>query len=105
MVQGSSTTVHDSPYGYNRCIITPPLNAAACFVRCPSTIGHRPFSRLLQLVAENSALEDGLYYLDVGVTDGAITVDVFLREVRKLARKQFVARATTKKVNGALTMK
>lgn len=54
--------------------------------------------RMLQLVAENAALEDGLYYLDVGVTDGAVSVEVFLKEVRKLARRQFVARATAKKV-------
>lgn len=54
--------------------------------------------RMLRLVAENAALEDALYYLDVGLTDSAITVDVFLKEIRRLARKQFVARATAKKV-------
>lgn len=54
--------------------------------------------RMLRLVAENAALEDVLYYLDVGVTDGVISVEVFLKEVRRLARKQFVARATMKKV-------
>lgn len=43
-------------------------------------------------------MEDALYYLDLGVTDSVITVDVFLREIRRLARKQFVARATMKKV-------
>lgn len=53
---------------------------------------------MLRLVAENAALEDALYYLDQGVTEGAITVDVFLKEVRRLARKQFIARATMKKV-------
>lgn len=53
---------------------------------------------MLGLVAENAALEDGLYYLDQGVTDGATTVDEFLAQVRKLARKQFIARATMKKV-------
>lgn len=57
------------------------------------------FVRMLGLVAENAALEDCLYYLDQGVTDGVITVDVFLKEVRRLARKQFIARATMKKVN------
>lgn len=54
--------------------------------------------RMLRLVAENAALEDGLYYLDLGVTDSVITVEVFLKEIRRLARKQFVARATMKKV-------
>lgn len=57
------------------------------------------FLRMLELVAENAALEDALYYLDQGLTDGVITVDVFMKEVRRLARKQFVARATTKKVS------
>ncbi len=53
---------------------------------------------MLRLVAENAALEDALYYLDLGVTDSVITVEVFLKEIRRLARKQFVARATMKKV-------
>lgn len=53
---------------------------------------------MLGLVAENAALEDALYYLDLGVTDSVITVEVFLKEIRRLARKQFVARATMKKV-------
>lgn len=53
---------------------------------------------MLRLVAENAALEDALYYLDVGLTDSVITVGVFLKEIRRLARKQFVARATMKKV-------
>lgn len=71
--------------------------------RPPPVFGHavgacRSAPRMLGLVAENAALEDALYYLDQGVTEGAITVDVFLKEVRRLARKQFVARATMKKV-------
>lgn len=53
---------------------------------------------MLRLVAENAACEDALYYLDVGVTDSVISVEVFLKEIRRLARKQFVARATMKKV-------
>lgn len=57
---------------------------------------------MLELVAENAALEDALYYLDQGLTDGVITVDVFMKEVRRLARKQFVARATMKKVSPLL---
>lgn len=56
------------------------------------------FPRMLQLVAENTALEDRLYYLDVGLTDSVIPLEVFMREVRRLARKQFVARATIKKI-------
>ncbi|CAM9988688.1 unnamed protein product [Pylaiella littoralis] len=57
--------------------------------------------QMLRLVAENAALEDALYYLDLGVTDSVITVEVFLKEIRRLARKQFVARATMKKVERA----
>lgn len=53
---------------------------------------------MLRLVAENAALEDALYHLDLGVTDSVISVEVFLKETRRLARKQFVARATMKKV-------
>lgn len=53
---------------------------------------------MLRLVAENAALEDAMYYLDQGLTDGVVSMDVFLREVRRLSRKQFLARATMKKV-------
>ena len=57
---------------------------------------------MLRLVAENAALEDALYYLDLGVTDSVISVEVFLKEIRRLARKQFVARATMKKVKAVV---
>lgn len=59
--------------------------------------------RMLGLVAENASLEDCLYYLDKAVTDGVITVEVFLKEVRRLARKQFIARATAKRVSRTIS--
>ena len=57
---------------------------------------------MLALVAENAAIEDVLYYLDAGVTDGVVTVEDFLKEVRRLARKQFMTRATIRKVRRGL---
>ena len=53
---------------------------------------------MLALVTENGAIEDVLYYRDAGITDGVITVEDFLKEVRRLTRKQFMARATIRKV-------
>ncbi|KAG5190250.1 UEV domain-containing protein [Tribonema minus] len=61
-----------------------------------------PLSRqLLSLVAENAAIEDALYYLDQGITDGRLSTDEFLREVRRLTRRQFAARALANKVVAA----
>lgn len=61
-------------------------------------------NRMLGLVVENASFEDGLYYLDRGFTDGVIALPDFLAQVRKLSRKQFIARATIKKVRATLAV-
>jgi len=54
--------------------------------------------QLLELSSENHSIEDCLYYLDKALNNGTITIDVHLKEVRKLARRQFLARVHMKKI-------
>jgi len=55
-------------------------------------------SQMFDLVAEDNAIEDTLYQLDRALADGRVELTDFLREVRKLAHKQFMARALAIKV-------
>jgi ESCRT-I complex subunit TSG101 len=57
-----------------------------------------PLARqLLAASAEDHALEDALYALEQAVGQGALRPEVYLRQVRQLARRQFFARATASK--------
>lgn len=49
--------------------------------------------RLLNAYAEEAATEDAIYYLGEGLRRGVIELDVFLKNVRSLSRKQFMLRA------------
>ncbi|KAK4058834.1 Suppressor protein stp22 of temperature-sensitive alpha-factor receptor and arginine permease [Microbotryomycetes sp. JL221] len=64
---------------------------------CSSTI---VYNQLLDLVAEDAALEDTIYQLGRGLnTDSAnIDLDRFLKRVRGLAREQFLKRALINKI-------
>jgi len=55
-------------------------------------------TQMVDLVAEDCAIEDTLYQLDRALADERIELADFLREVRKLAHKQFMARALCIKV-------
>ncbi|CAM9153201.1 unnamed protein product [Chrysoparadoxa australica] len=55
--------------------------------------------QMLGLVAENAAIEDLLYFLDQGLAEQRIPLDEFLREIRKVGRKQFMARALIMKIH------
>jgi len=55
-------------------------------------------NQMFDLVAEDHAIEDTLYQLDRALGDDRIELDAFLKEVRKLARRQFMARALAIKV-------
>ncbi|KAL7552389.1 hypothetical protein ACHAWF_017349 [Thalassiosira exigua] len=52
-----------------------------------------PSAQMLALSAENSAIDDCIYHLDRALVRGSITVEVFLKEVRKLSKRQFLAKA------------
>jgi len=54
--------------------------------------------KLMDLVSENTAIEDALFTLDRALSHDTIDVATFLREVRKLTRKQFLCIAHTKKI-------
>ena len=54
--------------------------------------------QLADLLSESAALEDALYYLDRALSRGAVDLESFLREVRSLARRQFLAKAHIQKL-------
>ncbi|BGP29914.1 Suppressor protein stp22 of temperature-sensitive alpha-factor receptor and arginine permease [Rhodotorula toruloides] len=64
---------------------------------CGSTV---VYTQLLDLVAEDAALEDTIYALGRGLNSGTANIDLdrFLRRVRLLAKEQFVIRATINKI-------
>jgi len=53
--------------------------------------------QILKCHSEDLAISDALYYLNSALQKDQIDVDQFLREVRKMGRKQFQLRATLKK--------
>lgn len=48
---------------------------------------------MLNAFAEEAATEDAIYYLGEGLRQGSIDLDVFLKHVRQLSRRQFMLRA------------
>ena len=52
---------------------------------------------MLNTHAEESAIEDTIYYMDEGLRRGVINLDAFLKQVRHLSYKQFMLRALMKK--------
>ena len=59
-------------------------------------------AQMLGLAAENSALSDALYFLDRALYKGHLTLETHLRQVRKLAKRQFLVRAHLIKINQVL---
>ncbi|KAF5301769.1 hypothetical protein FQR65_LT08752 [Abscondita terminalis] len=55
------------------------------------------YKQLLNAFAEEAALEDAIYYMGEALRRGVIDLDVFLRQVRTLSRKQFMLRALMQK--------
>lgn len=53
--------------------------------------------RLINAYAEEAAIEDSIYYLSEGLRKSVIDLEVFLRQVRELSRKQFMCRALMQK--------
>jgi ESCRT-I complex subunit TSG101 len=56
-----------------------------------------PFSRLINAYAEEAAIEDAIYYIGEALRKGVIDLEVFLKQVRQLSRKQFMNRALMQK--------
>ncbi|XP_064490232.1 tumor susceptibility gene 101 protein-like [Ornithodoros turicata] len=55
------------------------------------------YKQLLNAFAEENATEDAIYYLGEALRKGVIDLDVFLKHVRDLSRKQFMLRALMQK--------
>lgn len=53
--------------------------------------------RLLNAYAEEAAIEDVIYYLGEALRTNVIDLEVFLKHVRQLSRKQFMLRALMQK--------
>ncbi|XP_037087026.1 tumor susceptibility gene 101 protein-like [Pollicipes pollicipes] len=55
------------------------------------------YKQLLQTFAEENATQDAIYHLGESLGHGVIELDVFLKQVRMLSRRQFMLRATMQK--------
>jgi len=55
------------------------------------------YKQLLNAYAEEAAIEDAIYYLGEGFRTGVIDLEIFLKHVRQLSRKQFMLRAIMQK--------
>ncbi|XP_008588867.1 PREDICTED: tumor susceptibility gene 101 protein isoform X2 [Galeopterus variegatus] len=55
------------------------------------------YKQILNLYAEENAIEDTIFYLGEALRRGVIDLDVFLKHVRLLSRKQFQLRALMQK--------
>ncbi|KAM7298402.1 tumor susceptibility gene 101 protein isoform X2 [Ixodes scapularis] len=55
------------------------------------------YKQLVNAFAEENATEDAIYYLGEALRKGVIDLDVFLKHVRELSRKQFMLRALMQK--------
>lgn len=51
------------------------------------------YKQLLNAFAEEAATEDAIYYMGEALRSGVIDLDMFLKQVRSLSRKQFMLRA------------
>jgi ESCRT-I complex subunit TSG101 len=55
--------------------------------------------QLIDALAEQQAIEDTLYFMDRALSNGEMDVAMFLKEVRKLSRKQFMCQAIMQKIS------
>ena len=55
------------------------------------------YKQLMNSFAEESATEDAIYFLGEALRKGIIDIDVFLKQVREVSRRQFMLKATMMK--------
>lgn len=55
------------------------------------------FFRLVNAYAEEAAIEDSIYYIGEALRNGVLDLEVFLKHVRQLSRRQFMLRALMQK--------
>ncbi|KAJ4486077.1 UEV-domain-containing protein [Lentinula aciculospora] len=68
---------------------------------CGPTIVH---NQLIDLVAEDNAIEDTIYHLHRALNSGSIDLDRFLKTTRVLAEEQFMKRALIEKIQAGLPL-
>jgi len=68
---------------------------------CSTSIVH---NQLIDLVAEDNAIEDTIYHLHRALNAGRIDLDRFLRTTRVLAEEQFMKRALVERIQTSLPM-
>ncbi|THH03634.1 hypothetical protein EW146_g10377, partial [Bondarzewia mesenterica] len=68
---------------------------------CSTSIVH---NQLVDLVAEDNAIEDTVYHLHRALNAGRIDLDRFLRTTRELAQEQFMKRALIEKIQAGIPM-
>jgi ESCRT-I complex subunit TSG101 len=56
------------------------------------------FVRLIDLVAEDNAIEDTIYHLTRALEMERIDLDKFLKSIRSLAREQYAKRALIERI-------
>lgn len=66
---------------------------------CSTTIVH---NQLVNLVAEDNAIEDTIYHLHRALNTGRIDLERFIRTTRVLAEEQFMKRALIEKIETGL---
>lgn len=68
---------------------------------CSTSIVH---NQLINLVAEDNAIEDTIYHLHRALNSGRIDLERFLRTTRIMAEEQFMKRALIEKIQAGLPM-
>ncbi|KAJ6547527.1 UEV domain-containing protein [Mycena capillaripes] len=68
---------------------------------CSTTIVH---NQLINLVAEDNAIEDTIFHLSKALNSGRIDLERFLRSCRLLAEEQFMKRALIEKIQTGIPM-
>ncbi|KAJ1847588.1 suppressor protein stp22 of temperature-sensitive alpha-factor receptor and arginine permease [Coemansia sp. RSA 2708] len=61
--------------------------------------------QLFDLAGEIAAIDDTLYFLGRALNDGKLSSTVYMRQVRKLAQQQFMAKALALKIRGLCGLK
>ncbi|KAJ1890861.1 hypothetical protein LPJ71_007833, partial [Coemansia sp. S17] len=59
---------------------------------------------LFDLAGEIAAIDDTLYVLGKALNDGKLSIATYMRQVRKLAQQQFMAKALALKIRGLCSL-
>ncbi|KAG8881094.1 hypothetical protein FRB98_004551 [Tulasnella sp. 332] len=68
---------------------------------CSTTI---VYNQLINLIAEDNAIEDTIYHLHRALNSGRIDLDRFIKSIRILAEEQFMKRALIQKIKSGIPM-